>query len=119
MTTTATSLVTALTEAIEARDAAGQLAWYQPDAEIVIVDHDNPPSRPKRIQGSADIRAHLADVCDREMTHEVRVTLTSPDNVAFEVHCTYPDGTRVLCLCLAGVTDDRIAWQHTVQAWDH
>ena len=117
--TTTTTLVDALTGAIEARDVDGQLAWYQPAAEIVIVDHDNPPSRPQRIQGSADIRAHLADVCSREMTHKVRVTLTSPENIAFEVHCTYPDGTRVLCLCLAGVIDERIVWQHTVQAWDN
>jgi hypothetical protein len=118
MTTTTTLDLAALTAAIETNDAPAQLRTYLPDATIDIVDHLNPPSRPRHIAGTDAIREHLVDVVERRMTHEVRTALSGGDRIAFEVACAYPDGTRVLCHCVAGVVDGRIAWQRTVQAWD-
>jgi len=119
MTTTTTLDVTALARAIESRDAAGQLAAYAPDAELTLVDHDNPPSRPRILRGPDAIGAHLNDVCARDMTHQVRATVADAGRVAFQVACRYGDGTEVLCLCIADVEGGRIVRQHTVQAWDH
>jgi hypothetical protein len=118
MTTTKTLDVTSLARAIETRDAAGQLAVYGPDAELTLVDHDNPPSRPRVLRGTDEIGAHLADVCAREMTHEVRATVADSGRIAFQVACRYGDGNQVLCLCVADVEDGRITRQQTVQAWD-
>lgn len=118
MTSTVTFDIIALSRAVEARDAAAQLASYLPDASVTLIDQDNPPSRPRTLSGSAAIREYLTDVCDRDMTHEVRNAVSGEDRIAFEVACAYPDGTRVLCMCVAGVTDGKIAWHHQVQAWD-
>ena len=118
MTTMKTLDVTSLARAIETRDAAGQLAVYGPDAELTLVDHDNPPSRPRVLRGTDEIGAHLADVCARDMTHEVRATVADSGRIAFQVACRYGDGTQVLCLCVADVEDGRITRQQTVQAWD-
>ena len=118
MTTTSTLDITALTHAIEKRDAAGQLAHYAPDAELTVVDAVNSPSRPKVLRGASEIGAHLTDTCDRDMTHEVRSSVADAQRIAMEVACRYPDGTQVLCLCIADVADGRIVRQHTVQAWD-
>lgn len=118
MTTTATFDVTALARALETRDATAQLAAYAPNAELVIIDRDNPPSSPRIITGTDALRDYLDDFTSREMTHEVRASVTSADQIAFELACQYPNGTRVQCMCIAGITDGHIAWQHQVQAWD-
>src|SRR4051794_29466138 len=117
-TTTATLDVAALAAAIETNDAPAQLQYYRPDATLEIVDQHNPPSRPQHLAGTDAIRDHLVDVVDRQMTHQVRSALSSGDRIAFEVACAYPDGSKVVCMCVAGIVDGRIAWQRTVQAWD-
>jgi ketosteroid isomerase-like protein len=118
MTTTATLDVPGLSEAIEARDAAGQLAVYAPDAELVLVDALNPPSRPRVLRGAAAIGAYLEDVCSRDMTHHVEATVSDGSRIAFQVGCRYGDGTRVQCICVAEVRGGLIVRQRTVQAWD-
>jgi hypothetical protein len=118
MSSTLTFDTDALTRAIETRDGAGQLACYQADAVLTLTDHVNPPSRPRVISGSDELHAYFDDLCSREMTHSVQTVVAGSDHIAYEVACTYPDGTRVQCLCVAGVVDGKIAWQHLVQAWD-
>lgn len=118
MTATTTLDVEALARAIESRDAAGQLAAYSPEAELVLIDSDNPPSRPRIVHGTDALNTYLQDVCDRDMAHEVRAVVADDERIAFEVACRYPDGTRVLCLCIADVSGGRITRQHQVQAWD-
>jgi hypothetical protein len=120
MTTTTAPLDTAaLAAAITGRDAAGQLAAYSPDAELVIVDHEHPPARPWVLRGGGEIGAHLADVCERDMTHDVRNAVLAGDRLTIEVDCRYGDGTNVSCLSIAEVEAGRIVRQRTVQAWDH
>ena len=118
MTSTLTFDTAALARAIESRDAAGQLASYHPDAVLTVADHLNPPSRPRIVRGTSSLRAYLDEVCGRDMVHSVQTSIATADHIAFEVACAYPDGTRVQCLCIAGVTDGKIAWQHQVQTWD-
>ena len=52
-TTTPTTFdVAGLVTALESRDADAQLAAYRPDAQLTIVDRDNPPSMPRTITGT-------------------------------------------------------------------
>lgn len=110
--------VAAVTHAIESRNAGAQLAASAPDAVVTVVDHEHPPSRPLVVQGTSELRAYLAGVCDRDMRHEVRNAVVAGDRLTVEVACSYPDGTNVLCLSISGLDSDRIAWQRVVQAWD-
>lgn len=111
--------VDALVAAIEARDVDGQLAAYADDAHITIIDHEHPPSSPQIVRGIDAIRAHIADVCSRDMTHHVTTAATVDDRLTIELACRYADGTRVACLCVSGIEDGRIVWQRGLQAWDH
>ncbi len=108
----------ALKRAIEQRDAEGMLALYAPDAEVIMVDHLNPPSRPRRLSGIEQIREMVEDVCARDMTHEITRAVGDADMAAYTEACRYADGTRVLCTALLDVRDGRIARQEGVQAWD-
>ena len=117
-TTTTTFDGATLRDAIERRDAAGLLALYAPDARIEIADQQNPPSRPRVIEGSEAIGAHLQDVYGRDMTHEVEQVAVGGSSVGYTVRCAYPDGTRVLCSATAELRDGVIASEVGVQVWD-
>jgi hypothetical protein len=111
--------VEALVTAIENRDAEGQLAAYSDDAELVVIDHEHPPSNPTVVRGTEALRAHLTDITSRDMTHQVTTAALTGDRLTIELACRYPDGTRVACLCVSGISDGRIVWQRGLQAWDH
>ncbi|MDT4906577.1 MAG: hypothetical protein QOH52_4593 [Pseudonocardiales bacterium] len=111
--------VAGFVRAIENRNAGAQLAAFGPDPLVTIVDHEHPPSRPLTMHGTTEVRTYLADVCDRDLTHEVQTAVADHDNLTVELLCTYPDGTKVNCLSIAGLADGQIAWQRIVQAWDH
>ncbi len=66
-----TACIAALTRAIEGRDAKGLTALYADDALLRIVDHDNPPSRPRDLQGKQAIASYYDDMCGRAMSHHV------------------------------------------------
>jgi ketosteroid isomerase-like protein len=117
-TTTTTFDAAALRDAVEGRDAAGLLTLYAPDARIEIADPQNPPSRPRVIEGRDAIAAHLEDVYGRDMTHEVELIAASDTAVGYTVRCSYPDGTRVLCSATAQLRDGSIAREVGVQVWD-
>lgn len=119
MTSTVSLDVAALVRAIEARDAEAQLRAYSSDAELTVVDENNPPSAPLVVQGADQLRIHFTDVTERDMTHEVRTAVATDDHIALEVACRYPDGTRVLCMCVGAIADGQIAWARQVQSWDH
>jgi hypothetical protein len=97
VTTSAEFDVTTLARALEARESATQLAAYARDAELVIIDRDNPPSRPRVITGTDALREYLDDFTSREMTHEVRASVASADHIAFELACQYPGAMHVHC----------------------
>jgi hypothetical protein len=105
-------------QAIESRDSAALASFYAPDADLTMVDHQNTPSNPQRLQGSDAIRALFDDICGRDMTHEVTHAVVGPDGVAYTEECVYPDGTRVLLASVLDVRDGQIVHQEGVQAWD-
>ena len=108
----------ALRRAIESRDAAAQAAMFAPDATIVMIDQEHPPSRPQTLHGLDAIRAMLDDVCSRDMTHTVTHAVAGPGAAAYTIACRYADGTRVEIAALLDVRDGRITHQEGVQAWD-
>ena len=118
MSTATTFDTDELRRAIEERDAAAQLAMFADDAEIVLVDKGNMPSHPHRISGRAAIQEYLEDVYGRDMTHKVAGLVTDGENASYTIHCSYPDGTRVLCMAALELRDGQIVRQTGLQAWD-
>ncbi len=104
--------------AIEARNPSVLASLYAEDAAIRIVDREHPPSKPRVVQGRTAIAAFFDDVCGRAMTHEVTASIDNADRLAFTQACSYPDGTRVLCIAMADLERGKIARQMIVQAWD-
>jgi ketosteroid isomerase-like protein len=108
----------ALRRGLEERDADVQLALYDEQAEVRLVDSVNPPRAPQLLRGRDEIRAWLQDMCSRDMTHEVRTPVVADDTVAFMEACRYPDGTNVLCASVLELAGGRIVRQVVVRAWD-
>ena len=104
--------------AIEARDGEALASFYGDDAVVQIIDRNNTPSRPRELRGTSEIAAYWNDICGREMTHNVSVTVAEGDHLAFSENCAYPDGTKVFCAALVDLKDGKIARQTVVQAWD-
>jgi ketosteroid isomerase-like protein len=110
--------LSALSKAIETRDADGLLAWYADDATLTVLDKDHPPAAPLVFAGTGAIGAYYHDVCSRNIEHEVRDALNTADGLAYTQHCRYPDGTAVVCATVATTRDGRIKSQTAIQVWD-
>ena len=100
------------------RDVTLLAPLYADDAVLEIVDAQNTPSRPHTLEGRDAITAHHADVLARDMTHDVEHVVIGDDTIAYSLRCTYPDGTRVVCVTTAKLQDGRIVEQIVAQAWD-
>ena len=107
-----------LRAAIEHRDADAMMAMYADDAEVRVVDRNNPPSRPMVLHGRSQVDAFTRDVMDREMTHRVEQAVVGDQRIAFNEACEYPDGVRVLSSNVLDLRDGKIATHTVVQAWD-
>jgi hypothetical protein len=107
-----------LKSAIESRNAAGLIALYADDAVMRIIDRDNPPSRPRELNGRSAIAAFYDDVCSRAMTHKVENGVSDGRRLAFTQACAYPDGTRVFCSAMIEMAGGKITRQTNLQAWD-
>jgi ketosteroid isomerase-like protein len=118
MSTTTTFDTEALRRGIEERDAAALRALYAPDAEMTVVDRNAPPSRPRVLRGRTAIGEYLDETCGRDMTHRLERIVVSGDTAAFTQACSYPDGTRVLCLAMLDLRGGLIVSQTAVQEWD-
>jgi ketosteroid isomerase-like protein len=115
--TTAPSLAD-LPRAIQERDAAAQAALFADDAVLTTIDAEHGPSDPAVLHGRSAIAEWLAEICARDMTHEVTFFVHDGDDASVGVACRYPDGVRVHCLGAMRLRDGRIVEQTTVQAWD-
>ena len=113
-----TILVAELKRAIECRDAKALAALYADDALLQSIDHDNPPSRPRVLEGRQAIAAYYDDLCGRAMSHHVDSAVANSEALSFTQTCTYPDGAKVYCAAMLELKDGKIARQTVVQAWD-
>jgi ketosteroid isomerase-like protein len=107
-----------LKRAIEARDAKALIGLYADDALLRIIDHDNPPSKPRELRGRQAIAAYYDDVCGRAMTHRIEAGVSNGQELAFTQACTYPDGAKVFCAAMLEIRNGKIVRQTAVQAWD-
>ncbi len=107
-----------LRRGIEQRDADLLASLYADDAEVRIVDRNNPPSSPLELRGEKEITEYLHDVFCREMEHRVENEIVGEDRIAFNVACGYPNGTRVFSAESYDLSGGKIVRQVKVQAWD-
>jgi hypothetical protein len=91
---------------------------YGEDAVVQVIDRDNPPSKPRNLEGRTAISAYFDDVCGRDMTHKIERGIAVGKRLAFTQSCAYPDGTRVFCSAMVDLKGGKIARQIVVQAWD-
>ncbi|MBB1490159.1 MULTISPECIES: nuclear transport factor 2 family protein [unclassified Paracoccus (in: a-proteobacteria)] len=117
-TTTERVSASGLKQAIESRDGRRLAGFYADDAEVRVIDRNNPPSRPRLVRGRAAITTYWDDICSRAMTHAVDFAVAEGDRLAFTQSCAYPDGTRVFCIATMDVEGGKIARQTLLQAWD-
>src|SRR3954468_12574984 len=108
----------ALRRAYEQRDVELALSLYADNAEVSMVDRNNPPSSPFELHGKEQIAEHLRDVLGRDMNHQLQNEVIGEDRVAFNIACQYPDGNRVFCAGMLEVRDGKIVREVGVQAWD-
>ncbi len=104
--------------AIEGRDAKALAALYADDALLRSIDHDNPPGKPRDLEGKRAIAAYYEDLCGRAMSHHIDSAVASGESLAFTQTCTYPDGAKVFCAAMLEIKDGKIVRQTVVQAWD-
>jgi hypothetical protein len=110
--------VVGLKRAIEGRKASALASLYADDAIVQVIDRDNPPSKPRSLNGRGAIAAYFEDVCGRDMTHKVEAGVAMGNRLAFTQSCAYPDGTKVYCSAMIDLKGGKIARQVVVQAWD-
>jgi len=108
----------ALRRAYEQRDAELAISLYDQDAELRMVDHNNPPSSPFELHGKEEIAEHLRELFERDMNHQLQNEVMGENRVAFNIACQYPDGARVLCAGMLEVRDGKIVREVGIQAWD-
>lgn len=105
-------------DAIERRDGRTLADLYAENAVTRVVDHNNPPGKPREIKGRNAISAFWDDICGRTIVHKVDLTIAEGNHLAFTQECTYPDGAKVLCMSVLELEDGQIVDQTIVQAWD-
>jgi SnoaL-like domain len=110
--------VAQLKRAIEGRNARALATLYSEDAVVQVIDRDNPPSKPRNLEGRSAISAYFDEVCGRDMTHKIESGIAVGKRLAFTQSCAYPDGTRVFCSAMIELKGGKIARQIVVQAWD-
>jgi hypothetical protein len=110
--------VEALRRAYEQRDAELAISFYADDAEVRMVDRNNPPSSPFELHGKEQIAEHLRELFNRDMNHQLQNEVIGEDRVAFNIACQYPEGNRVFCAGMLEVRDGKIVREVGVQAWD-
>jgi ketosteroid isomerase-like protein len=108
----------AIKRAIEGRDGKMLASFYADDAELRVIDRNNPPSKPREIRGKSAIATFWDDICSRAMTHLVETCVSDGDRLAFTQACAYPDGAKVFCQAMIELKGGKIARQTVVQAWD-
>jgi hypothetical protein len=104
--------------AIENRDGRMLASMFADDAVMRVIDRDNPPSKPRVINGKTEIAKYWDDVCSRAMTHKVESCVTEGNRLAFTQACAYPDGGKVFCVAMLELKGGKIVQQTAVQVWD-
>jgi hypothetical protein len=111
-------LAQALRRGLEGRDAALLGKLYAEDAEVRIVNRNQPPGNPRVLRGREAITAHLRDVTGRDLTHRITQEVIGDDALAYVIDCRYGTGQRVIATAVDEIQDGQIRRELIVEAWD-
>lgn len=112
------AVLAAIRAGLHKRDAAMLASVYADDVEYTIINRNNPPSKRLVLRGRKAVQEMFADLCAREMTHEVVNAVTGTNAIAYCIRCRYPDGCNVIGLYNATLKDGRIVSEISVDCWD-
>jgi hypothetical protein len=115
---TATTFIDAIRKGQEEHDLESLLSTYADDAEVRVVDANNPPSRARTLRGAEEIAAFWREIMGRGLTHKVERLFAADDQAACRVLCEYPNGSRVLCTSICDLEGGKITSEVILQAWD-
>jgi ketosteroid isomerase-like protein len=105
-------------KAYEAKDASAWLGYFAEDAEWIEYRHDDPPTRPNRMQG----RAAIGDFIGKVVSWPIALTIEDPviegDRIAFRAWVDRPDGKRIIEHVMLETREGLIQRQIDVEAWD-
>ena len=104
--------------AIESQDTETQLAAYADDAELTVIDPDNPPSSPHVLSGKDAIATWLRGSCESNTVQRTARMIDAVDQIAYTVEQLNRDGTHEIATSMADVCDGLITAQQTVLVWD-
>jgi hypothetical protein len=105
--------------ALEEGDIDYQASCYAPNAEIRIVNPDNPPSTPQSVHGREEIHVWLLHASTRDLGVRVTHLVDGGDRVAFTERWHHQDGTTAVATSTAEIDKGLITIRHTVLVWDH
>lgn len=108
----------ALRDALENRDAESLTGLFREDAECIVIDKNNPPSKPLERRGRDEIAEYNRYFLSSDKKHRLEKLLVSENAVAYADTCEYDDGTRVYCNAFLELENGKISRQVCVQAWD-
>lgn len=112
------AVLAAIREGLHKRDSAMLAGLYADDVEYTIINRNNPPSKRLVLRGRKAVQEMFADLCAREMTHEVVNAVAGDNAIAYVIRCRYPDGCNVIGLYNATLRDGRIVSEISVDCWD-
>jgi hypothetical protein len=104
--------------AVEARDVAGWLAYYAPDAEWVEYRHADPPRAPHVMTGHAVIVRFLHGVAAAPLRLVVDHDVVGEARAAFRITVHLPGDRRIIEQVIVELADGLITRQVDVEAWD-
>jgi len=73
----------------------GVTAWYADDADLTILDRDNPPAAPATYHGLAEIGSYYRDICGRNMEHTVEDLDSTIDGLGTRSVVATPTGPEL------------------------
>jgi hypothetical protein len=106
----------ALRLGIERCDPDLILGFYAEDADLSIVNADDPQRSPFDLSGRAEIAKHLRATFGPESSHRVEREVVGEDRVTFWETCEYLDGSRLWVETTLEVRDGKIVRQVDVVA---
>jgi ketosteroid isomerase-like protein len=104
--------------ACETKDAASWIDFFADDAEWLEYRNQDPPSRPRRLSGKAEIREYVDWLAASPLARSIENELVGTDRVAFRIWTDLRAGLRVVEHVMLEIVDGKIHRQVDVEAWD-
>jgi ketosteroid isomerase-like protein len=108
----------AFKRAYEQWDIEALLEHYADDVELVQIDRDNPPSKPRVRQGKEVFRGMFGHCAAAGVDVMVDNTIAGHDRAAATVTCRFPGGRTVIANSILELRDGRIVRERDVVAGD-